>query len=160
MSLKPEKSRKKAKFMRNFLRSISISPSPDGVPSTSAQPNASGNLVAQPEFQPEFQPSSITSPVDSRLEVGNAGRSGTNLDQPDCPRSPINMPVDSQTTGDTGKLTMVETALTVIKESLKVVARVSDVFPPLKAVVEGLGVIFDRIDVSLFFLGSNFVNVM
>ena len=146
MSLKPEKSRKKAKFMRNFLRSISISPSPDGVPSTSAQPDVSGNLVAQPEVKPSSL-FSFTSPVDSRLEVDNAGRSGTNLN---CPRSPINI-VNSQTTGHTGKSAMVETALTVVKESLKVVARVSDVFPPLKAVVEGLGVIFERIDVSLLF---------
>ena len=133
-------------------------------PSTSTH-DASFNRGAEPEVGP-LRSSSFNARVDSQLEVANAGSvndsegdhpnslsavspspaqpeqsdpadlgSRTNLDQPDR---------------DTGKSTMVvETALTVVKESLKVIARVSDVFPPLKAVAEGLGVVFDRIAVSL-----------
>ena len=51
--------------------------------------------------------------------------------------------------GDTGNSPKLDIALTVVKESLKVIARVGGACAPLKAVAEGLGVIFDRIDVSL-----------
>ena len=79
----------------------------------------------------------------------------------DRPLAPTSMSVNHQKTGNTGKLEMgqmAETAIVVVKESLKLVARISDAFPPLKTVVGGLVEIFDRIDVSL--LSSNFINVV
>ena len=79
----------------------------------------------------------------------------------DRPLAPTTMSVNRQKTGNTGKLEMgelAETAIVVVKESLKLVARMSDAFPPLKTVAGGLVEIFDRIDVSL--LSSNFINVV
>ena len=187
MSLKPEKPRKKNRFIdsaKKLFRKILPSPDPHhhDAPSTSTKPNDNSfNLGAQPEVGP-LSSSRFNASVDSQLEVANTGSvndlkgdhpnslsavsqsptqrewlqgdpadlgSRTNLDRP---QSPINMPVDSdvQGTGDTGNSTGVEIALTVVKESIKVIARVGGAFAPLKAVAEGLGVIFDRIDVSLF----------
>ena len=52
----------------------------------------------------------------------------------DRPPLPINMTADHKKTGDIG-----ESAFQVVKESsLKVVARVSDAFPPLKTTAAGL----------------------
>jgi hypothetical protein len=147
--------------------------------STSTQPNdTSFNLGAEPEVGPS-RSSGFNAPVDRQLEVANTGSVNdsegdhpnslsqspaqrerlqsdpanlgprTNFDRPDRPQSPINMPVDVNTIGDTGNSARLDTALTVVKESLKVIARVGGAFPPLKAVAEGLGVVFDRIDASL-----------
>ena len=72
---------------------------------------------------------------------------------PDRPPPPINVPVNHQKTSNIG-----ETAIQVVKESLNIVARMSDAFPPMKTVATGLVEIFDRIDVSLLF--SNFMSMM
>ena len=53
---------------------------------------------------------------------------------------------------------MGETAIQVVKESLKVVVLISSTFPPLQSAAAGLVEIFNRIDVSL--LSSNFVSIM
>ena len=53
---------------------------------------------------------------------------------------------------------MGETAIQVVKESLKVVVLISNTFPPLQSAAAGLVEIFNRIDVSL--LSSSFVSIM
>ena len=72
---------------------------------------------------------------------------------PDRTLPPIIVPVNRQKNSN-----IKETAIQVVKESLKIVARMSDLFPPLKTTATGLVEIFDRIDVSL--LSSDFINMM
>ena len=113
---------------------------------------------------PSSHPSSIStqSPVPDDLNdhrsPSNHAISQLEVDQPVLGSSstPNRSPppaVNHQKTSDVG-----ETAIQLVKESLKIVARISDVFPPLKTVATGLVEIFDRIDVSL--LSSNFINNM
>ena len=70
-------------------------------------------------------------------------------------QSPVgtNVPVNHQKTRDMG-----ETAIQVVKASLKVVVLISNTFPPLHLAAVGLLEIFNRIDVSL--LSSGFVIIM
>lgn len=58
-------------------------------------------------------------------------------------RPPFNVPVSHEMTG---KSTMGATAITVVKESLQIVAPISGAFPPLQTVAQGLVEIFDRIN--------------
>ena len=135
MSLKPEQPRKKNRFInfiKRLFRKIFPSPDPQRHDSKGDHPNSLSAVSQSPAQRERLQ----GDPAD----LG----SRTNLDRP---QSPINMPVDSDV--QTGNSTGVETALTVVKESIKVIARVGGAFAPLKAVAEGLGVIFDRIDVGL-----------
>ena len=157
MPLKLEKPRKKNRFIKKLFRRIF--PSPDApAPCTSTQPDASFDLGAEPEVGP-LRSSSFNAPrVDSQLEVANTGSmndsEGAHLNslsavsQSPAQREPLQS--DPADLGDAGNSPKLDIALTVVKESLKVIARVGGACAPLKAVAEGLGVIFDRIDVSLF----------
>ena len=120
MSLKPQKPRKRDQLL-NIFRSRSSSGHTFSQSDTLINDkSALSQSTAQPDW-PAF------------------GSRST-----DRPPPPINMTADRQKTGGIG-----ETAFQVVKESLKVVACVSDPFPPLKATAAGIVEIFDRIEVSV-----------
>ena len=128
MSLNPQKPRKRDRVL-NLFRSHSPFTHP---PSISSQSPVSDNLINDESLSAASQPTAQRYwPV--------FGSRSTNRSPP-----PINATADHQKTGDIG-----ETALQVVKESLKVVARVSDAFPSLKTTAAGIVEIFDRIDVSV-----------
>ena len=131
MSLKPEKPRTRDRFLNIFR---SRSPSSHLAPSAPSD-HDSLSVVSQ-------SPAQVNQPNKDLADLGSRS-------SPDCPPAPINVPVNHQNTGNMG-----ETAIEVVKESLKLVARISDAFPPLKTTAAGLVEIFDRIDVSL--LSSSF----
>lgn len=126
MSLKP---RKRDQFLGYVRKRVLRSSSPSIPPS---EFHTSTQSLVQPEDVPIS--SQVHSSQDEPSSI-HATRSS--------PPSPINVPIDHQDTGGRGKI-----AIQVVKESLKLVARISDVFPPLKTTVAGLVEIFDRIDVS------------
>ena len=136
MSLKPQKPRKRDRFL-NIFRSRS----PNSHPSS---------ILTQPPV-PDDPTGSPSNHAISQLQVDQPVLSSCST--PDRPPPPIIVPVNHQKTGNLG-----ETAIQVVKESLKIVARMSDIFPPLKTVATGLVEIFDRIDVSLLY--SNFINMI
>ena len=140
MSLNPQKPRKRDRFL-NIFRSHSPSSHPSSISTQSPVPD---DLTDQ-ELLPQHAVSQLPAQVDQPV----LGSSST-LDRPP---SLINVPVNHQKTGNIG-----ETAIQVVKESIKIIARLSDAFPPLKATASGLVEIFDRIDVSL--LSSIFINMM
>ena len=125
MSVKSRKPRKRDRFL-NIFRSRSPSPS------ISSQSLVSDKLIDDKSLSANSQ--SFTQrywPV-----LGSCST--------DRPPLHSNMTADHQKTGDIG-----ETAFQVVKESLKAVARVSGVFPPLQSTAAGLVEIFDRMDVSI-----------
>ena len=125
MSVKSRKPRKRDRFL-NIFRSRSPSPS------ISSQSLVSDKLIDDKSLSADSQSSTQRYwPV-----LGSCST--------DRPPLPSNMTADHQKTGDIG-----ETAFQVVKESLKAVARVSGVFPPLQTTAAGLVEIFDRMDVSI-----------
>jgi hypothetical protein len=137
MSLNPQKPRKRDRFLNIFRPSSHPS-------SISTQSSVPDDLTDQ-ELLSQHAVSQMPAQVDQPV----LGSSST----PDRPPSLINVPVNHQKTGNIG-----ETAIQVVKESIKIVASFSTAFPPLKMTASALVEIFDRIDVSI--LSSNFINMM
>ena len=139
MSLKLQTPRKglKERFV-NIFRSHSSSSHP---PSISTQPPVPDDLT-------DHRPPSDHAVSQLQVDQPVLGSCST----PDRPPPPINVPVNHQKASN-----IEETAIQVVKESLRIVARMSDAFPPLKTVATGLVEIFDRIDFSL--PSSNFINM-
>ena len=116
---------------------------------------------------PSSHPSSIStqSPVPDDLtdhgSPSNHAVSQLQVDQPvlgscstpDRSLAPIIVPVNHKKTRNIGK-----TAIQIVKELLRIAARTSDAFPPLKTTAALLVEIFDHMDVSL--LSSNFINMI
>ena len=140
MSLKPQKPRKIDKFL-NIFRNRSPTSHPSSISTQSPVPD---NLTDHQSLSDPAVPQ-----LPAQVEQPILGSCST----PDRPPPPIIVPVNHQMTGNVG-----ETAMQVVKESLNIVARMSDIFPPLKTVATGLVEIFDRIDVSLLY--SNFINMI
>ena len=138
MSLKPQKTRKRDRFL-NIFRSRSPSSHPSSISTQSPVPDDLTDYESLSEYAVS----------QTQVDQPDLGSCST----PDRPPPPINMPDNHQKTNNMG-----ETAIQVVKESLKIVARMSDLFPPLKTAATGLVEIFDRIDVSL--ISSNFINMM
>ena len=141
MSSNPQTPQKRFRdrFRNIFRRSPSSHPS-----SISTQFPVQDDLTDHQSFS-EYTVSQLPPKIDQPV-LGSCST-------PDRPPPPIIVPVNHQKAGNIG-----ETAIQVVKESLKIVARMSDAFPPLKTVATGLVEIFDRIDVSL--LSSDLINMM
>ena len=142
MSSNPQTLQKRFKdrFL-NIFRSRSPSSHPSSISTQSPVPDNLIDHQSLSEYAVPQLPAQVDQPV-----LGSCST-------PDRPPPPIIVPVNHQKTGN-----IVKAAIQVVKESLKTVARMSDVFPPLKTVATGLVEIFDRIDVSL--LHSNFINMI
>ena len=142
MSLKPQTPQKRLRdrFL-NIFRSRSPTSYPSSISTQSPVPDDLTDYQSLSEYTISQLPAQIDQPI-----LGSCSTPGR-------PPPPIIVPVNHQKTGNIG-----ETAIQVVKESLKVVARMSDVFPPLKTAATGLVEIFDRIDVSLLY--SNFINMI
>ena len=140
MSLKPQKPRKIDRIL-NIFRSRSSNSHPSSI-STSPVPD---NFLTDYQSLSEYAVPQLPAQVDQPI-LGSCST-------PDRPPPPIIAPVNHQKTSNIG-----ETAIQVVKESLRIVARTSDAFPPLKTTAAGLVEIFDRIDVSLLY--SNSINMM
>ena len=143
MSLKPQKPRKRDKIL-NIFRSRSPSSHPSSISTQSPVPDDLNDHQSLSEHTfpqlPQLPPQ-VDQPVLDSCRT------------PDRPVSPIIVPVNDQKTGNIG-----ETAIQVVKESIKILARTTDAFPPLKTTAGLLVEIFDRIDVSL--LSSDLINMM
>ena len=140
MSLKPQKPRKIDRIL-NILRRRSPTSHPSSTSTQSLVPdNPTDHQLLSDYAVPQLH-AQVNQPI-----LGSC--SNLDLSPP-----PIIVPVNDEKTGNIG-----ETAIQVVKESLKIVARTSDIFPPLKTVATGLVEIFDRIDVSLLY--SNFINMI
>ena len=139
MSLKPEKPRTRDRFLNIFRSRSPSSHLAPSAPSSAPSDHDSLSAVSQ-------SPAQLNQPNKDPADLGSRS-------SPDRPPAPINVPINHQNAGNMG-----ETAIEVVKESLKLVARISDVFPPLKTAAAGLVEIFDRIDVSL--LSSSFFDMM
>ena len=139
MSSKPQTPRKRlTERFFNIFRSRSLSSHPSSISTQSPVPDDLNNHQplsehAVPHAQVEPVPGSCSTP--------------------DRPPPPINVPVNHQKTSNIG-----ETAIQLVKESLRIVARTTDAYPPLKTTAALLVEIFDRIDVSL--LSSDLINMM
>ena len=140
MSLKPQKTRKRDRLL-NIFRSRSPSSHPSSISTQSPVPDDPTDHQSLSKYAVPQLPLQVNQPVPSSCSNS------------DHPSPPINVPVNHQKTSNIG-----ETSIQVVKESLKIVARMSDSFPPLKTVATGLVEIFDRIDVSL--LSSKSINMM
>ena len=143
MSLKPQTPRKPRKIDRflNIFRCHSPTSYPSSIPTQSLVPDNPTSHHSLSEYAVPQLPAQVDQPI-----LGSCSTPGR-------PSPPIIASVNHQKTSDIG-----ETAIQVVKESLNIVARMSDAFPPLKTVATGLVEIFDRIDVSLLF--SNFMSMM
>ena len=142
MSLKPQTPRKR---LRDRFLNIFRSRSPTSHPSPIDTQSLVQDDLTDHRLSPEYTVSQLPAQIDQSI-LGSCSTPGR-------PPPPIIVPVNHQKTSDIG-----ETAIQVVKESFRIVARISDVFPPLKTVATGFVEIFDRIDVSL--LSSDFINMM